>query len=145
MACHPYVRGVTEPLTRILRKNGILFSLDLTRPCNRSHKVRPPIELQANVEYKIPCTNCSWNYIGETGRCFLTRKQEHIRNDKRFKAGSNITAHAWRYNHYIDFQNAKVIDKRMFCIRKTLDLGITLILMKRTITPSHCLNNIPFF
>ena len=87
IACLPYVRGVTEPLTRLLRKNGINV---FTRPHKtqqqefRSPKFRPPIELQANVVYKIPCADCSWNYIGETGRCFLTRKKEHIRNVKRF-------------------------------------------------------------
>ena len=45
----------------------------------------------------------------------------NIRNIKSLKTGSNIAAHAWRYNHHIDFQNAKVIHKGMFRIRKTLE------------------------
>ena len=40
-----------------------------------SPKLRPPIDLQTNVVYKISCNDCSWNYIGETGRCFSTRKK----------------------------------------------------------------------
>ena len=67
----PYIKGLTEPLTRVLRKHDI-------KVCNRplkslqhefpSVKHRPPPEEQTNVVYKIPCKDCTWNYIGETGR-----------------------------------------------------------------------------
>ncbi len=55
-----------------------------------SPKYRPPPENQTNVVYQIGCSDCPWNYIGETGRAFNTRKKEHIRNFKQFKGGSNI-------------------------------------------------------
>ena len=42
-------------------------------------KFRQPSHLQTYVVNKIPCKDCSWNYIGETGRC---RKKEHIKNIK---------------------------------------------------------------
>ena len=45
-----------------------------------SPKFRPSIERQPNVVYKIPCADCDWCYVCETGRCFETRKKEHIRN-----------------------------------------------------------------
>ena len=77
--------------------------------------------LQTNIVYKIPCADCSWSYIGETGRCFHTRKKEHIRNTKTYKKISNIATHAWLNGHSIDFNNARVIDKRNFCVRKTLE------------------------
>ena len=124
MAFLPYVRGVTEPVTRLLRKNGINV---VTRPHKTlqqefpSPKFRPPIELQTNVVYKIPCADCSWSYIGETGMCFSRRKKEHIRNVKLCKTASNIAAHAWRNNHSVDFNNARVTDKGNFRIRKTLE------------------------
>ena len=113
MACLPYVRGVTEPLTGLLRKNVINV---FTRP----HKTLKQ-KLQTIVVYKIPCADCSWSYIGETGRSFSTRKKEHIRNVKLWKIGSNIAAHAWRNNHSINFNNARVIDKGNFRIRETLE------------------------
>ena len=75
----------------------------------------------ANVVYKIPCADCSWSYIGETGRCFQTRKKEHIRNTKTYKKGSNIATRAWLNGHSIDFDNARVIDKGNFRVRKTLE------------------------
>ena len=42
-----------------------------------SPKFRPSIEHQPNVIYKILCSDCDWYYVGETGRCFETRKKEH--------------------------------------------------------------------
>ena len=79
-ACLPYNLGLTKPLTRLLRKNDIrvvnkpLKTLQQEFP---SPKFRQPSDLQCNVVYKIPCKDCPWNYIGETGRCFQTRKKEH--------------------------------------------------------------------
>ena len=100
----PYIKGVTEPLTRILNNEGIRAT---TRPVNTlqqefaSPKSRTPSDRQTNVDYNIPCADCTWNYIGETGRCLLTRKQEHIRNSKVFKSGSNIASYAWLEGHTI--------------------------------------------
>ena len=145
--CLPCVRGITEPLTRLLRKNGINV---VSRPHKTlqqefsSSRFRPPIEFQTNVVYKIPCADCPWSYIGETARCLSTRKKEHIRNVKMCKTGSNISVHASRNNHSIDFNNGRIIDKGNFRIRKT-HLGTPLTLMKQTITPSRCLNNTLFF
>ena len=79
------------------------------------------VEICTNVVYKIPCADCSRSYIGETGMCFSTREKEHIRNVKPCKTGSNIAAHAWRNNHSVDFNNARVIDKGNVRIRKTLE------------------------
>ena len=74
-----------------------------------------------NVIYKIPCKDCAWNYIGETGRSLKTRKAEHIRNVKKHNSGSNIAKHAWDNDHTIDFDNAKVIDIGNFRSRLTLE------------------------
>ena len=67
------------------------------------------------------CANCSWCYIGETGRAFNTRRKEHLRNVKTAAKGSRIANHAWSHDHSIDFNNASVIDKGSFRTRKTLE------------------------
>ena len=36
--------------------------------------------------------------IGETGRCFQTRKKEQKRNPENYVKGSNIANHAWSNN-----------------------------------------------
>ena len=83
------------------------------------HKVET--DKQTNVVYKIPCADCSWSYIGETGRSFGTRKKEHVRNVANYTSSSNIANHAWKYNHKINFDKRKIIDKGNCRIRKTLE------------------------
>ena len=55
----------------------------------------------------------------ESVKCsfFLVEK----RNVKTCKKGSNMPAHAWSNNHSIDLDNASVIDKGNFRVRKTLE------------------------
>ena len=81
-ACLPYISGLTQPVNRLLlRNNGIQVTSKPFRTLQQEFllpKFRPATELQSNVVYKIPCSGCSWCYIGETGRCFQTRKKEHV-------------------------------------------------------------------
>ena len=111
----PYMKGlITEPLKRLLKPHDIrvttkqLHTLEQSFP---SIKDRPSPENQTNVVCKIDCADCSWTYIGETGRTFNTRRKEHKRNVEHNKIGSNIANHAQTNNHNIDFKNGKIIDK----------------------------------
>ena len=73
----PYIKGLTEPLTRLLRRHDILVTNKPVATLQQEFpapKFRPEKEDQCNVVYKIPCSICSWSYIGETGRSFNTRK-----------------------------------------------------------------------
>ena len=117
----PYIRGRTEPLTRILQKHNIKVANKPLRTLQKhfpSPKYRVTPEKETNVIYQIPCADCSWNYIGETGRSFETRKKEHIRNTERFEKNSNEAKHAWELSHKIDFKRGKIIDKGNYRIRK---------------------------
>ena len=105
----PFINGVTQPITRILKKHDIQVvnkPFKTLRQEFPSPKFRPPIEKQCNLVYKIPCADCDWCYIGETGRCLETRKKEHIKNVKTFASGSNNAKHTWSFNHNIDFNNS---------------------------------------
>ena len=62
-ASFPYIKGVTEPLTRILKKHDVTVVNKLFTTLQQQFpvpKFRPSMESQTNVVYKIPCTNCSW-------------------------------------------------------------------------------------
>ena len=110
-----YTKGLTEPLTRVLRKHDIKVSNKPTRTLQQefpSPKDRPETKKQTNVIYKIPCKD---------GRCFETRKKDHIRNVKQNKAGSNIASHSWINDHIINFEDGQVIDKGNYRTRKTLE------------------------
>ena len=119
----PYTNGISQPLTRLLKKHDMRVVSKPFKTLQQefpSPKSRPPIDLQPNVVYKISCADCPWSYVGETGRFFETRKTEHMRNVKSYTRGSNIAKHAWSSNHSIDFENSQVIDKGSSRTRKTL-------------------------
>ena len=76
----PYIKGLTEPLERILKPCDIrvatkpLCTLQQLFP---SPKDRPPPENQINVVYKINCSDCSWSY------CTLAKPAEHLTQGER--------------------------------------------------------------
>ena len=79
-ACLPYISGLTEPLTRLLRKNDIRVVSKPAKTLQQefpSPKFRQPLDLQCNVVYKIPCSDCGCSYIGETGRCLKTEERNN--------------------------------------------------------------------
>ena len=84
-----------------------------------------PFFRKTECVYQIPCKTCNMCYIGETGRTFGTRLDEHKKTvetvtTRRFirdtrKCSTNvkptITDHADRHNCVIDWEGAKVVDK----------------------------------
>ena len=92
-----------------------MFFSPSSKGCLQQHfpipKFRPAEDDKCNVIYKIPCASCSWSYIGETKRSFTPRRKERMRNIKLYTKGSNVAKHSWTFNHDIDFNNSKIIDK----------------------------------
>ena len=76
----PYVRGLSEKLTRVFLKHGVRT---YHKPFNtlRAQLVNPkdvtPKEQKCGIIYHIKCDNCNNTYIGETARSFGTRFSEH--------------------------------------------------------------------
>ena len=79
----------------------------------------------AETIYEIPCKNCSKTYIGETGRLFKTRLNEHKTEKKKLQKfhaitkkklpaqnffKSAISEHVAASNHVIGWDEARVID-----------------------------------
>ena len=90
-ACLPYLKVLTEPLTRLLRNNEILV---VSKPFKThqqeflTSKFRQPMDLQTNVVYKIPRSDCSWNDMEKLADAFkLERKntKEILKLCKRLK------------------------------------------------------------
>ena len=126
----PYVEGISERIERTLKKYNVSTAM---RPQStlRNILVHPKDkcspEEQGEIIYKIPCKNCHKSYIGETGRLFKTRLEEHkadvansstsqfTRSQRKLSQNtihkSALTDHANRENHEIDWDNAKVIDR----------------------------------
>ena len=77
--------------------------------------------------YRIPCHNCDCTYIGETGRNYGKRQEEHrkevesissrtfTRSDRKSRAAemnkSAITDHVAKENHVINWSGAKSLER----------------------------------
>ena len=91
-------------------------------------KDKRPITDNAGVVYKIPCQQCPKSYIGETGRRFGIRLEEHkdevdkVDKSARFTRSqrktsesiyhkSALTDHTSQNNHIIDWDNSKLVGR----------------------------------
>ena len=132
MVTIPYIKGVTEPLERVFRKHNIATAV---RPKTtlRSLLVHPKDKQQDKAKtdcvYRIPCKSCEQVYIGETGRTFGVRLEEHKKEADNFESvkytraqkrqaqkeenlnKSAVTDHIARNNCVIDWEGARVIDR----------------------------------
>ncbi|KAL9956217.1 hypothetical protein ACROYT_G037664 [Oculina patagonica] len=60
----PYIKGITEPLTRILKSHDIRVTNKPIKTLRQEFpvpKFRPRVDDQCNVVYKIPCASCPWS------------------------------------------------------------------------------------
>ncbi|XP_072014846.1 uncharacterized protein [Amphiura filiformis] len=126
----PYVAGLTERVSRVFRKHGFSTASKPHRTL-RNMLVHPKDKLdplqKAEAVYEIPCADCPKSYIGETGRSFGVRLQEHQKEVQKFELKqytratckssiadqhkSAITDHVVGTNHNIEWDQAKVIDR----------------------------------
>ena len=80
MVVIPYVENVYEAVARLMRKHSVPVAMKpyktlksvLVHPKDKQEK-----EDLTECVYKVPCANCNKTYIGETGRKFGVRLQEH--------------------------------------------------------------------
>ena len=130
MVVLPYVQGVSERLQRSFKKYGINTAM---KPHNTLKRllVHPKDKIDAlqtcDCVYEIPCQTCNKTYIGETGRKFETRLNEHRKDVEKVKDTkytrakrlesvsdqhkSAITDHVAQENHVINWEGASIIDK----------------------------------
>ena len=109
----PYVRGLSEAVSRILRPLKI-------RTVMRSHqrkwelmhraKDRLPVDTQPGVVYALGCKDCSKVYVGETGRTAKKRTDEHLRHTMQANTDmSAIAQHVLTTNHSIHWKPQIVV------------------------------------
>lgn len=117
----PYIRGITEPLQRAMRKyniNTVVKPYTKLRQLLVHPKDKIEQDKKCNVIYEIPCKSCNKTYVGETGRSFNTRKKEYQKECEKETTGrltrtqkekaqqeqlkSAISDHCKRNNHIMD-------------------------------------------
>ena len=67
---------------------------------------------QSGVVYSIPCEDCDVEYIGETGRAFGTRQDEHERAVRLKKSGNSALAkHVHDEDHSVAWKKSRILCK----------------------------------
>ena len=126
----PYVEGVSERFSRILKGYNISTAMK-PHSTLRNQLVHPKDKREphnsTDVIYSIPCKNCNKTYIGETGRKFGARLDEHkievekvthnicTRASRKASQStvhkSAITDHVVDNNHVIDWEGAQIVGR----------------------------------
>jgi hypothetical protein len=111
----PYVKGITEPISRILNKAGLKVAM---KPCTtlRQQLVSPKDKDstldRTGIVYEIDCNRCEDIYIGQTGRHLRDRLKEHKQSvDKGHLTTSAVAEHAYAKHHEINWDNVKILDQ----------------------------------
>ena len=104
----PYIGGVTEPISRLIRKTGVA-AYAKPHTTIRSILVAPKDkdnpQNKCGVEYQLTCHDCEASYIGETERALKQRLKEHK------KDSSPVGHHMGYKKHKVDSQNIRIIDR----------------------------------
>ena len=124
----PYVQGLSEKAQRIFKKHNIATAMKpmttlrniLVHPKDKREK-----DKITDCVYEIPCQGCEATYVGETGRAFGTRKQEHVKSvektsknrftranrkasDSEFLT-SALAEHVSQNNHVIGWEDSSIL------------------------------------
>ena len=110
----PYVRGLSEPIKRMLEEVDIRVRFRLNTTL-RKILVKPkdpvPVERRTGIVYQIPCKDCSQTYVGQSGRTITDRIKEHQRAVKNGDTNNSAVAeHAWKHQHRMDWSASEVLD-----------------------------------
>ena len=111
----PYSKGTTEQLKRVLCKHKFKVAMKPMFTL-RSQLMRPKDALgelkQSGVVYSVPCEDCDVKYIGETGRAFRTRQDEHERAVRLKKSGNSALAkHVHDEDHSVEWKKSRILCK----------------------------------
>ena len=108
----PYVKGVTEKVTRILKpharvatKPGRNLKSMLVKPKDKREKGQ-----SAGLVYQYECRECNKVYIGETCRSIKSREKEHKRAIRNMDENhSGISKHVLETGHSIAWEGVKIL------------------------------------
>ena len=100
----PYVKGVSERLKRVFKKNdinlyhkaGTTLRQLLVHPKDKLEK-----QEQCGVVYEIDCNVCGEAYIGETGRSLSERVEEHQKSIEKCDSKSALSQHQESSGHVV--------------------------------------------
>ncbi|KAK9892635.1 hypothetical protein WA026_021013 [Henosepilachna vigintioctopunctata] len=113
----PFIHGLTNSVVSIFSKysNIKLAKYSPVKIVNLFSRIKEetPIHLNSSVVYKIPCTDCSGVYIGQTKQWLKNRITQH-RSDIRIKKLScAATKHCVETGHNFEWCNVKILEREL--------------------------------
>ena len=120
----PYVSGISERISRIFKKYDLNVAHQPTKKLKNQlcHlKDKRKVGEKAGVVYKLDCKSCDAKYVGETGRHWQERMNEHKRDIVNKKKTSKVFEHVSTTKHSFDFDNVSVLDN---CSHKKVRLHL---------------------
>ncbi len=113
----PYVQGLSEAVDRVMCKHGVAVAM-------KPHMTLRRLLVHPKDKNET-CKNCDSVFIGETGRLFGTRLEEHMKeikelpNERKYTRSerktsertmhrSATTDHHTQLNHIIDWEGANI-------------------------------------
>ena len=113
----PYMQGISERISRILRQQQIQAAFKPLRTV-KSWFSRPKAQEKADwpqygIVYKTSCTNCSFAYYGQTERPLKTRITEHKRAVSMLDHDSKISCHVHENNHKWILEVSELLDMKL--------------------------------
>ena len=108
----PYVKGVTERVTRVLKPHARVATKPAKNLRNILVKAKDKRETVQNtgLVYQYECCQCKKVYIGETCRSIKAREAEHKRAIKNMDVNhSGISQHVIETGHCIAWDEVKIL------------------------------------
>lgn len=108
----PYIPSTSEALSRILRSYNVQVAHIPNQKLRQSLvnvKDKLPKEKFPGVVYVVPCADCDYVYIGETGDFERRLKQHNYDVKKENVKSSALAEHATSSGHAIDWGKARVL------------------------------------
>ncbi|BHF71067.1 hypothetical protein SprV_0401412100 [Sparganum proliferum] len=108
----PYMQGISEAIARRLNRFGILIAHKPASSLRATlSRVKDPLskEQKTNVIYRIPCANCSCDYVGHTGRRLGTRINEHKLALRRRDPLSLVFTHSLECDHRFNWEGTEIV------------------------------------
>ena len=114
----PYFLDLSHKIKGCFKKAGYEVSLR-PPPTLRSvlSKKKPERIAWLGLVYCIPCSNCNWSYVGETGRTLRESLTEHKRAVRNMSATCEISNHVLETGHGIHWNGAHTLshESGRFC------------------------------
>ena len=135
----PYSRGVTEPISRLIRKTGVAAH-DKPHTTIRSILVAPKDkdhpQDKCGAVYQLTCHDCEASYIRETERALKQRTKEHQ------KDSSPIGHHMGYTKHKVD-QNIRIVNSNSRWFQRGVRKAIQIRSRSPTLNRDRGRHNIP--